>query len=227
MLARGSDKLTGLVKNTIERTALYDVIRIVRHRQRLLTWKNAGRPIPPPPLFKQRVVREYAERFSLHIFVETGTFLGDMVYANRNTFDRLYSIELDRQLYERAKRRFSRFKHIHILLGDSAKILRTVLANVQQPCLLWLDAHAMVGGVVGKRITPVAQELHCILEQPAKDHVILIDDARLFVGQADYPTIEEVKSMILDKHLGWTFEVKDDIIRTHSPTCGVDRHNSP
>lgn len=205
-------------RDLIRPTFLYDVIRYIRQKQNLRDWESRGHPVPLPSLLKQRVVREYAEEFTLHILVETGTWLGDMVYATRNTFSRIFSIELDEELCERARSRFSRFDHISIVQGDSGEVLPEILANITRPCLFWLDGHAMVDGVRGKLITPIRQELHHVLNHSITDHVILIDDARLFVGRADYPTIEEVKGSVLNRHPEWVFTVRDDIIRAHRHT---------
>jgi len=61
--------------------------------------------------------------------------------------------------------------------------------------------------------------MQCILNHPrAAEHVILIDDARLFVGKDDYPTLHALKQMVLTEQPNWNFEVKDDIIRTYSDT---------
>lgn len=49
----------------------------------------------------------------------------------------------------------------------------------------------------------------------AEEHIILIDDARCFVGKNGYPTIEQVKEYIIERRADWIFDVKDDIIRTH------------
>lgn len=203
------------VKNQIKRTGLFELIRPIWRLKALRDWERAGRPAPPPSYFKQQVVRDYAIRFSLDTLIETGTQFGDMVYVNRNTFEKIYSIELDGSLYALAKKRFSSFDHIQIVPGDSGKTLPFVLSKITQPCLFWLDGHAMVGGVRGELVTPIKQELNFILEHPVHDHVILIDDARLFQGKFDYPTIEEAKEIILHRRPDWVFDVVDDIIRAH------------
>jgi hypothetical protein len=41
---------------------------------------------------------------------------------------------------------------------------------------------------------------------------LLIDDARCFNGEGDYPTINELKGYIKDKNENYKLEVKDDII---------------
>jgi len=204
------------IKNGIKRTSVYYIIRAVNQKKDLRNWKKSGRPVPPPHLVKQRIVKEYARRFSMHTLIETGTYFGDMVYSTKDTFSRIFSIELDKALYERAKKRFSKFHHISIIQGDSSEMLPDILANITQPCLFWLDAHYS-GGVTakGKLETPSLLELHHILDHPIAEHVILIDDARCFVGKNDYPTIEDLRDFILKRRPGWVFYVKDDIIRIH------------
>ena len=45
------------------------------------------------------------------------------------------------------------------------------------------------------------------------NHVILIDDARLFNGGGDYPTVEELTEYVSGKNEKYNVEVKHDIIR--------------
>ncbi|MCD4762206.1 hypothetical protein K8R32_04590 [bacterium] len=172
-------------------------------------------PAPSSNLFKQEVVKSYFYKYKIGIFIETGTFLGEMVEAVKDNFKKIYSIELDKRLYKKSKRRFGNNKHIHILLGDSGEILPKILASLREPCIFWLDAHYS-GGVTGKGVknTPILKELNYILDNFIKGSVILIDDARLFIKIVkDYPSIDELKSIIINKRSELKLEVKDDIIR--------------
>lgn len=203
------------VKAFLRQTPLFALYRNYRARISYWKWVIAGRPVPVPDLVKQETVKRYAKRFDLHIFVETGTCLGEMVSAVKDLFDEIYSIELGMELYQNAKRRFADAKHITILQGDSGEVLKEVLAEVKKPCLFWLDAHYSAGITVkGNTQTPIQQELSHILKHSMLDHVILIDDARDYIGQHDYPTIQALKDWT--KLAGFDrFEVKDDIIRIH------------
>jgi len=182
----------------------------------LWEWVLPGKPVSPPEILKQRIVKEYAKRFRLRMFVETGTYLGEMVNAVRNRFDQIYSIELGLELYENAKRRFADKKNITIIHGDSGKVLDELLGHVNQPCLFWLDGHYS-GGITakGEAETPIRKELsHIFNHSIASHHVILIDDARCFIGDHDYPTIEELRN--LSSSAGFdVFEVKHEVIRIH------------
>lgn len=180
-----------------------------------LKWILYGRPDPPPHLFKRRIIKEYAKRFGLDIFVETGTYLGDMVYGQKGFFKELYSIELDPTLCSKARKRFSRFSHVHILCGDSGKVLPELLVSIKKPCLFWLDAHYS-GGITARSNleTPITQELEAILKRTFDD-VILIDDARCFVGQNGYPTLKQLEEFCIERRPNCVFNVENDIIRIH------------
>ena len=155
----------------------------------------------------------------MHVFVETGTYLGEMVNAVKDVFDQIYSIELGVELYQNAKTRFAGIRHITIIQGDSAEVLNEVMAHLNQPCLFWLDSHYSGGITVkGELETPIRKEFSHVFGHSIRSrHVILIDDARCFTGEHDYPTIEQLRDM--SKSAGFdSFEVKDDIIRIHKLT---------
>jgi hypothetical protein len=199
-------------------------LRAARRRLRLWRWRAGGSPVPPPDSVKQITVLRYAKAFRLRTFVETGTFMGAMVEAVRTTFHRVVSIELDPALSRRARERFASFPHVTVLEGDSARLLPQVLAGLNEPALFWLDAHFSGGATAkGDLETPIIQELDGILNHAVRDHVILIDDARCFVGANDYPTVDSVRTTVLSRRPGWTFEVRDDIIRIHP--APADREN--
>jgi hypothetical protein len=199
-------------------TLFYDVYKYLRLKWQLEKWQkdNNINNTKIPRLLKENTIKEYAQKFGLTTLVETGTFRGDMIYACKHTFRRIYSIELDKRLYEQAKKRFSKTDHVILANGDSAEQLKAIMKNIQEPCLFWLDAHYS-GGVTARSVqdTPIIQELaHIFSVQPEK-HVILIDDAHEFVGEHDYPTMEELTTFIKTKQPNFVCEVKDNIIRVH------------
>src|SRR2546427_510154 len=69
----------------------------------VLVWK-AFRQTGPPAFIKQRRVKKLQETFGIPVFVETGTYLGEMVNAVKNRFGEVYSIEIDEHLANKARR---------------------------------------------------------------------------------------------------------------------------
>ncbi len=137
-----------------------------------------------------------ANRFKTRIMVETGTFLGDMVYAMRNHFKEIYSIEISPDLAKKAKKRFENVSNAHIIEADSASALKTLVPKINEPALFWLDGHYS-GGTTGQgeKNTPIIEELSAIYSSDY-EHIVLIDDARCFGVDKDYPPIEELSSYI-------------------------------
>lgn len=167
-----------------------------------------------PQFLKQRIIKNYAKKYKLQILIETGTYLGTTVDATKNAFLKIYSIELDRKLYHRAKNKFSKFQNIQIIRGDSSVILPKLLKKINKPCLFWLDAHFSKGITArGRKDTPIWEELTAILNHKIKNHVILIDDADSFSGKNDYPSVLEVKKIVLKEEGYSAMEIKDNIIR--------------
>ena len=141
-------------------------------------WKRKGCPVPPPHQVKQMVIEEYQKRYGCSVLVETGTYLGDMVEAQENNFKRIISIELDQNLYERAKRKFGKKNHITIYQGDSSKVLPQIMPTITENAIFWLDGHYSDGFTAkGDKETPIYEELKAIFQNSTHDHILLIDDA--------------------------------------------------
>src|SRR5262245_53964313 len=111
------------LKQVLKKTIPEDVIKLRRDLEARRTWEQQGRPVPPPHVIKEELIREYADTFKTNILIETGTYLGDMVYALRKSFSRILSFELDPSLSEQARKRFAADGHIEIVQGDSGKLL--------------------------------------------------------------------------------------------------------
>jgi hypothetical protein len=177
-------------------------------------WNRLGRRTPAPPIVKQRIVKEYLRRSGASTVVETGTFRGDMVDALAPLARRIVSIELDDRLYAEAGRRFAGQDHIELVHGDSAALLPGIISKLDRPALFWLDGHYTgIGSARTEVDSPIVAEIEALLEHSIAGHVVLIDDAREFSGTGGYPTIDELRSMILKRQPSSQFSVADDIIR--------------
>jgi hypothetical protein len=188
-------------------------------------WNVFGGKIDSHAAMKSEVVKAYAGAFGIRTLIETGTFLGMMIWATIDAFDRIYSIELGEALHRVAARHFAPYPHVTLLHGDSGKVLPNLLAGIAQPCVFWLDSHYSGPNTVkGDSETPVLEELAAILRHPVEEHVVLIDDARLFTGvdpyHPGYPNIGQLRELVRAHRPGWTLEIRDDIIRIHGAGVG-------
>src|SRR4051812_43754340 len=125
-------------RRLLQRTPFYGVYKSLGHYPDYWYWKLRGEPIRSPHLLKQRTVREYAQRYSLRVLVETGTYYGEMVAAMKNRFAEIHSVEFDSALAQRAAKKFSRWPLIHILKGNSKKPVTKFLNAIHQPSLFGL-----------------------------------------------------------------------------------------
>ena len=183
-------------------------------------WLLRRNHVVPDISKKREVIDYYRELYKPKIMVETGTFFGDTVEAFKNKFEKVISIELSKELAEKASKRFGGDENVTILQGDSSKVLPSLLAEIKSPVLFWLDGHysseffineVFVRTAKGERNTPIEKELDIIFQSSVKC-VILIDDARLFTGQDDYPTIKEIKKKVKEYKIESKVLVNKDII---------------
>ncbi len=198
----------------MQRTPFYGAYKALGHYPDYWYWILRGRPARSPHLLKQKVVREYGEKFGLRTLVETGTYYGEMVAAMKNRFDRIYSIEFVPALAERATRKFARDQYVRIFCGDSRVVMPEVLALLTAPALFWLDAgyYGWVGIRTKNNEQRLSAELEMILSHPYP-HMILLDDARGLTGRDGIPSVGDVKAYVESKFPQRFVEVKYDILR--------------
>jgi len=180
----------------------------------LYEWNKKGCPVPPPHIVKRMTIKEYKEKYGYEVLVETGTYLGTMVEAQKKRFQKIYSIELDVDLFNKAAKRFKKDKNVVILKGDSGKVLPNILLEINEPAIFWLDGHYS-GGITakGEKECPIYEELDAIFQSKKFNHILLIDDAGDFSGKGDYPTIDQLTHYIKSHNDKYQVEVKHNIIR--------------
>jgi hypothetical protein len=170
-------------------------------------------PVPASFLQKQTLITRMGREHGVKTFVETGTYLGEMIDAQRDHFQKLISIELSSELYQAARSKYADDPCIQLYQGDSGTKLREAVQGLDEPALFWLDAHYSKGVTAGGgAAAPILKELSCLTSRiPYKD-VILIDDARLFGLKAHYPRLEVIRQFASRHWPQRLFAVESDII---------------
>lgn len=204
---------------------MINILRGIRHR---VLNKMKKQVVIPSYEVKRAIIDGYRNEFEIELFVETGTFLGDTVDYFKNKFEKVYSIELSEELAGRAVERFKSEKKVKIIQGDSGVVLHDLVNQFSKPAIFWLDGHYSSEFFLGNEYiktaradkdTPVENELKAIFKSSIP-HIILIDDARLFTGVNDYPTIAELKKLVNELKPGYKLSVDTDIIRI-APNTGT------
>ena len=113
-------------------------------------------------------------------FVETGTFLGETTFTMEPFFNKLYTIEFSEKYYNNTKNKYNGDK-IHFILGDSSIVFESLLPNITDKCIFFLDGH-WSGGDTGhsNKDCPLNEEITHINNLFTNDAIIIIDDFRLF-----------------------------------------------
>ena len=177
-------------------------------------YKEQGKPAPA--VLKRKTVAAYAKKYGCNVLIETGTYLGEMVEYQARNFKDIFSIEIADLFYDFSSKRLRKYENISIIKGDSSTTLGKVSKDISQDdrVLFWLDGHYS-GGYTGKgeKECPIYEELVNIFKTRADKDVILIDDARCFNGEGDYPTVSELSIFIRQERQNASIEIKDDIIR--------------
>ena len=121
-------------------------------------------------------------------FIETGTYLGDTAKWASRYFEDVITIELSEELHCQAAQALKGISNVRALKGDSGKLLREVLATIDGSAVFWLDGHHSFGDTAGENNEcPLMEELSRIRGSGGFDHVILIDDAHMFLMPPPYP----------------------------------------
>jgi hypothetical protein len=113
-------------------------------------------------------------------FIETGTYLGSTIFSLEPYFNKLYTIEFSEKYYINTKNKYNGNK-IDFILGDSSIVFETLLPNITDKCIFFLDGH-WSGYDTGRsnKDCPLNEEITHINNLFTNDAIIVIDDFRLF-----------------------------------------------
>jgi hypothetical protein len=152
-----------------------------------------------------------------NIFIETGTYKGGSIDLALNVgFEKIYSIDISTkfktELHEKYNEEILNSK-LELLYGESYLILDELLKKVDQPCLIWLDAHFdLHSDVCGKYICPILYELESIKNSKFNNHTILIDDLRIFKKQIEWGCgihIDNIEKFLLEINPNYSFSYEN------------------
>lgn len=169
-------------------------------------------------------------QFYLNTFVETGTFRGDTASWASQHFSHVHTVDVFKNYIEGAKKTTCAGRdNVEFYLGQSDEILPEILSKVGAPALIWLDAHWGGDLHYGKPDVecPLMGELSAISEVSNIGHLLMIDDARLFIHTPDAPLTPEkwpnVKDIIeiLKKMNYYTVVIDDTILGLPRGTFGL------
>jgi hypothetical protein len=192
---------------------VYIKFKPLGHYPDYLWWVLRGKPVRSPHLLKQMTVVDYGRRYSLRCLVETGTYYGEMVAALRKEFDLVYSIELDPKLAGYSRERFKNYPRVKILEGDSGALVPQVVAQLDHPAVFWLDAGYYGVDPMKGDLSRLLAELRAILSSPVRDHIVLMDDARMFVGTDRKFNASQLVAWIEREYPDRKVEIARDIFR--------------
>lgn len=173
------------------------------------------------------------DELNINTFIETGTYKAKTTQWAAEHFKKVISIEANVAFNKRAKEMFKDKKHVRCVLGDSLEQFPKVINRLRKPAILWLDAHkCRFEDSLTASECPLEAELNAIKETDI-NHIILIDDARLFLepppapyDPAQWPDMDALKAMLPS---GYTTFIWNDAVIAVPPEAVkiVERFTTP
>jgi hypothetical protein len=180
-----------------------------------LRYDNNGTWWFPTEEYKHALLLDFATRFGLSTFIETGTCDGHCTRFASQHFKQVYSIELGDFYYNKAVETFKNDKNVTLIHGDSGAQLWELLSRIpDSPTLFYLDAHFSGGQTVkgpyaGMWHDPLEPELKAILDKNLKQCIIVVDDMQDFWHSG----LPEKGARVVAGYPDWEQEIKAGMMR--------------
>jgi len=193
---------------TVANSSVYQHLRMLVEGAR---WRKNGYRAPSPHHVKQKVLLRNGNPNA--VWIETGTYLGQMTKSLSKSAYHVYSIEPEPLLHTRADAYFRYYQNVTIIKGLSERILVDLLPKLSGDINFWLDGHYSAGCThKGPQDTPILDELSIIMNniERFKNTCIMIDDVRCFNPEvpeySSYPSLNEIVEWANDSRLQWHIE---------------------
>ena len=151
----------------------------------------------------KNILKDYNE---YNIFVESGTFIAKTTKKMSRLFNKVKTIEINKDIYEVNLQLYNDIKNIDFYLGDSREVLPSIIKEIknQTGVVFFLDGHYssdlnipkylrnkyrnsfftyrwnIPTGTAEDTNVPLLEELRIISENFNEECIIIIDDFRLF-----------------------------------------------
>jgi hypothetical protein len=166
----------------------------------------------------REIVLKFMTKAGIKNFVETGTYKGNTSFWAAGHFEKVYTIEIDPAISKATASRPDCPRNIDFLIGNSKDVLSGIVGKLNGRSVFWLDGHWCNVTDFGKDMEcPLIDELKAL--QTLNDAVILIDDARAFLGplppphdNAQWPRIDEIFLLLKKQFPASLVTIADDVI---------------
>ena len=133
-----------------------------------------------PSINKNFLLNLHDDYTKYSCFIETGTLNGETTFALEPHFDNLYTIEFSEKYYNNTKQRYIGNK-INFILGDSSIVFTSLLPNITEKSIFFLDGHWSSGDTGhSEKDCPLNEEITHIHNLFQNEAIIIVDDFRLF-----------------------------------------------
>lgn len=176
-----------------------------------VAWINRGYAPPYPWHIKIQTLLRHGTPDGT--WVETGTFLGETTRELARHANRVYTLEPEPTLYQRAAERLSKLENVTVINSPSETCFPDLLPKLSGPVNFWLDGHYSGEATYkGGCDTPILAELAQIetnLERYSKT-VVIVDDVRCFDPTVTifgrYPPLDALVDWARRNRLRWSIE---------------------
>src|SRR5207249_6294632 len=143
----------------------------------------------PHSYMKFLTINRLRRQTEARVFIEAGTYYGVIAERCATVFQRVFTVELDKKLYECAARRLRPRRNVQAIQGDALRVIPNILQDESVVnALVFLDGHFSGGETAhGDLAEPAVEELQAIANYRSKIQAIVVDDFRCFGTNPDYP----------------------------------------
>jgi hypothetical protein len=152
------------------------------------------RMVNPHSYLKFLTIKRAFQKTHSTTLIETGTYLGGTAYRCAKIFKKVYTIELDPVLVQKARINLAGCSNVEVIHGDAVEQLGKLFnAGSIERAVVFLDGHYSGGDTAhGEIAEPALEELKILGQNRNRINAVIIDDFRNFGMEPGHPPKSEL-----------------------------------
>jgi len=157
----------------------FNSIRKIKKQDKidLKNWLKNGLKLPPPEVVKHNIILKYVKKEKINSFVANEDYINERFAILKINFDKIFTI-----------------KNQNFFI-DFEKNFKSITQN----SIIWVDTQIFLQFKTNTLILEKITEFIKLISQTPQNHVVLWDNTHLFLHNANFPNLQELKTIFLQQ----------------------------
>ncbi len=164
------------IKQILHKLVFFNSIRKIKQQDKvdLKNWLRNGLKLPPPEIIKHNIILKYAKKEKIHTFIANKKYINSREIILKLNFENIVKCDNYQSIIEK-----------NYLIKNNS--------------IIWINSEELLQFKTKKEIVIQIKKIIKSATQTNHNHVMLWDNAHLFLKNSNFPNVQEFKIFFLQE----------------------------